>query len=126
MDNKCGSVLLMCLYIIGALAIIGSGFSLEMVNEKLSTQHNIQSVQAMYLAEAGLEKAVYDLRQDYMQSANWNDGVINGMTVNPASNLYYPLYSNVNFGPGQYTVQIENDISATDKIWVKSTGFSGQ
>lgn len=125
-NNKQGSVLLMCFYIISALAIIGSAFSLAMVSQRLSAQRNIRSVQALYLAEAGLEKAVYDLRQDYIHSSNWNDGAINGITVVPVPNQYYPLYANISFGPGEYTVQIMNDGAATDKIWVKSTGTLGQ
>jgi hypothetical protein len=126
MNNKRGSVLLMCFYFISALSIIGAAFSLVMVNEKLATQHDIQSVQALYLAQAGLAKAVYDLRQDYIQSSNWDDGLINGITVVPVAGQYYPLYSAVSLGPGNYSVQIMNDGTATDKIWVKSTGISGQ
>jgi len=125
MNNVRGSVLLMCLYVIGVLIMIGAAFSVLMVNERLSTQHYIQSVQALYLAEAGLEKAVYDLRQDYIQSSNWNDGIINGITVVPVPNQYYILYSNVSLGSGQYTVQIMNDAAAMDKVWVRSTGNSG-
>ena len=125
MKNNRGSVLLMCFYIIGALAMIGAAFGLVMVNERLSTQRNIQSVQAQYLAEAGLEKAVYDLRQDYIQSSNWADGIINGITVVPVADQYYPLYSNISLGAGMYTVEIKNEGVATDKIWVQSTGISG-
>jgi hypothetical protein len=125
-NNKRGSVLLMCFYIISALSIIGAAFGLVMVNERLSVQHSIQSVQALYLAQAGLEKAVYDLRRDYIQSSNWDDGVIDGITVTPVAGQYYPLYSSVSLGAGNYSVQIMNDGSAPDKIWVKSTGISGQ
>ena len=126
MNNKRGSALLMCFWVISVLTIIGAAFGVIMVNERLATQHNIQSVQALYLAEAGLEKAIYDLRQDYIQSSNWDDGNINGIVGVPNSEDYYSLYSNVTLGAGQYTVLIKNDGTATNKIWVQSTGFSGQ
>jgi len=123
MNNKRGSALLMCFWVISVLTIIGAAFGVIMVNERLATQHNIQSIQALYIAEAGLERAVYDLRQ----SSNWNSGNINGIIVSPVAGQFYPLYpTNINFGAGQYAVQIMNDGTATNKIWVKSKGVSGK
>ena len=125
-SDKRGSVLLMCFYIVAALAMIGAAFGLVMVNERLAVLHHTQSVQALYLADAGLQKAVYDLRQDYINSGNWNDGDINGIAVVPAPNQFYPLYNIVNLGAGTYSVELMNDGSAMNEVWVKSTGTIGQ
>ena len=125
-NNKRASILLMCFFVIISLTIIGAAFGILMVNESLSFRHNLQGVQAVYLAEAGLGKAIYDLRQDYLQSENWNDGNINGISVVPVADQFYVLYPSVSFGVGQYyTVGIMNDGSAKNKIWVKSTGTVG-
>jgi len=139
-NNKQGSILLMCFYVISSLSIVGAAFGLLMVNESLSARHSLQNVQAMYVAQAGLAKAVDDLSQYYqstaqiplfadqycMQNASWNvcnsGGVVSALTAN----IYYVLYSPVSLGTGKYTVQIMNDGVAVNKLWFKSTGMVGQ
>jgi len=79
----------------------------------------------LYLAEAGLEKTVYDLRQQYSVNASWNGSSINGTTVVPVTGQFYLLYSNVSFSGGTYTVQIMNGANVTDNMWVRSTGICG-
>jgi hypothetical protein len=125
MNKKRGSILLICLYVIGSLIIISAAFSVLMANEKLSSNHDLQSVSAMYLAEAGLEKAIYDLRQQYIISSNWNGNSINATAVVPVPGQFYPLYSSVNFGDGVYSVEIMNGTNVTNNMWVKSTGIYG-
>jgi hypothetical protein len=125
MKKERGSILLICLYVISSLIIIGAAFSVLMANEKLSSDHDLQNVNAMYLAEAGMEKAIYALRQQYLTSAAWNGNIINGTDVVPVAAQFYTLYPSVAFGGGAYSVEIKNGADPVNNIWVKSTGFCG-
>jgi hypothetical protein len=125
MNKERGSILLICIYIVSSLTIIGAAFSVLMANEKLSSDQNLQAVKAMYVAEAGLEKAIYDLRQQYIISSSWNSNIINGTAVVPVTGQFYTLYPSFNFGDGAYSVEIMNGTNATNNMWIKSTGTCG-
>ena len=104
LNNKRGSILLMCFCVIASLSIIAAAFGVLMVNESLSLRHNLQNVQASYLAQAGLQEAIGGLKS----------GNIDGISGS--------------LGAGQYAVEITNvnDGRAKYKIVVKSTGVVGQ
>ena len=123
MNNQRGAILLITFSVISSLLIIGAGFSFFMINERLASERYLRNTQAVFVAQAGLEKAIYDLRQDYKTTSSWADGNINGTVVVPRSGEFYELYSVVNFGCGKYTVEIKNDGSSVDRVWIKSTGI---
>lgn len=61
------------LLMISRLAFMSLG-----IQENSLVQREISKRQAFYLAEAGLERTLYDLRQDFERGTqNWADGEIN-------------------------------------------------
>lgn len=105
------------------------------------------STRAFYIAEGGLERAIYDLRQDFITDTtdpNWADGDINGIDVtqggtvtvpqnrddtktidDPAQPFYSLPYSSTSLDGGSYSVWLLDISGKTDEIWVKSTGTYG-
>ena len=124
MNKERGSILLICLYVISAFIIIGAAFSVLMANEKLSISHDLQAVNAMYLAEAGMEKTIYDLRQQYILNAIWNGNTINGTVVTPVTGQLYTLYTPVSLGGGAYSVEIMNGTNALNICGLIAQGFT--
>jgi len=104
---------------------------LEMAGqERISVQRKIKKTRAFYLAEAGIEKALVDLRQDFVNDPpdpNWADGDINAYGVGPGDE-FYSLYGDPSppLGGGTYDVELKNvkndGIWLKDEIWIKSTG----
>jgi len=66
------------------------------------------STKAFYIAEAGIEKTLYDLKKDYESDQDWDNG-INGYTS-----------SEVSFGEGTYTVTLSN--LSSNNVTIKSKG----
>jgi hypothetical protein len=92
------------------------------VNESKIAERQRIDTTAFYIAEAGLERGLYDLRQDFStNNPSWSDGNINGMAIGPNTASYYTVpYASTNFNGGSYTVQFKN--MASGDIWVKSVG----
>ncbi len=85
--NK-GSVLPLMIFIIALLSAVVMGM-LQINTEELQVmQNHIQAVEALALAEAGLEDALAQLRTD----SSWNAG-----------------FSNKSFTTGHYTVSVNGD-----------------
>jgi len=119
------------------LMISGLAFMSLGIQENSLVQREISKRQAFYLAEAGLERALYDLRQDFEEGTqNWADGEINEVEVdskvdeNGFSSL---LYDETSLGSGSYSVVVKNirieleeteeiDEFIKDEIWVKVRG----
>lgn len=120
-----GSVLLTVYLVITVLLLLGAAFLVVTSNESRASEIQIKTTQAFYIAEAGIERAIYDLRQDFVtdtSSPSWSDGDINGMTIGPdTSNFYGIPYSSTSLNGGSYTVSLKN-VSGQDDIWIKSTG----
>lgn len=99
MKKNNGAVILMLTYIVIALLlVIAAVFVARAVNENNFVLRYRESKEAFNLAEAGIDRAITELRQDY----NWA-GV-----------------SAVNLGRGQYSVNIT---SVDDKRQILSSGF---
>lgn len=99
-DRK-GSVLLMCYIVIISFTILGGAFLLRSVGEKNIAQKEKEQSQAFYLAQAGVMRAIYQLRKDY----NWS-GTTTGQ--------------NVNLILGEYRVSVE---AAGEKRRIVADGF---
>lgn len=125
LQDKQGSILLMSMYVMGSLVIVGSAFGVLIINDRLSAQHQRQAIQAIYLAEAGIEQAVYNLKQDFGTSGSWRDGHINADVFTPDVNNFQNVNVLVDLGVGKYTIAYKSDGVNADKIWVKSTGLVG-
>jgi len=105
--------------------ILGSAFLALSVNEGRASEAQRKITQAFHVAEAGIERAFYDLRQDYItdsSSPDWADGDINGMSIGPDTGNFYSIpYSATSLNNGSYAVSLRN-VSGADDIWVRSTG----
>ena len=101
LGSRKAAVLLVCFIVIIVLAILGSAFLLRTVGEKNIVQKAKEHIQAFYLAQAGVMRALSELRQDY----SW-PGTTSGQDVD----LVY----------GEYRVSVEE---ANTKRKVIASGF---
>lgn len=125
LNNESGSVLVVSYFVITILLGIGAAFLLISVNEIRTAERQRMEVMALHIAEAGIERALYDLKEDYendSSSPSWNDGTINTYALTADTSNYYSIpYTGTTFNGGSYSVQLKNT-SETNEIWVRSTG----
>gem|GEM_PF-2328549 len=99
--EKRGVALLMAIGILGLLSIIGISFAINMMMARNEAANYVNAVKARYIAEAGINKAVADIRNRVLTStyADLKSYVYN-----------YVLSSgmNVAFGEGTYTLRISS------------------
>ncbi len=126
--DKRGSLFVASYLIIIVLIILGAAFVIISVTEGKVSERQKRMAQAMYIAEAGVERAVYDLRMDFitdLSSPSWSDGDIHGFAIGPDTNNFYTIpYAGTSLNGGSYAVQLKND-SSSQAIWVRSTGTQG-
>ena len=67
--NKQGSLFVTSYLVIVVLIILGAAFVMISATEGKVAERQKKVTQAFYLAEAGLERAIYDLRQDFITAA---------------------------------------------------------
>ncbi|MFC1594220.1 hypothetical protein ACFL38_02720 [Candidatus Omnitrophota bacterium] len=129
-ENTKASALLTVFLVIIICAILGSVFLLMSVNEsKIATQQRVAAT-ALHIAEAGIEQALDDLRQDFDSASPGWDADINGIDVSavwdPTGTTYYELYPLAAFNDGTYHAQLRNVVGTNEAIWVRSDGtFQG-
>ncbi len=120
------------------LMISGLAFMSLGIQENSLVQREISKRQVFYLAEAGLERALYDLRQDFEEGTqNWADGEINEIEIDSQvdeDGFSSLLYEETFLGSGSYAVTVKNirielegidegaDEFIKDEIWVKVRG----
>ena len=121
--NKRGSLLIMTYYVISSLVVIGAAFVVLTVNDQRTSNRHQINIQAVNLAESGLEQALYQLKLDYNNSHSFQDGDINGISAGPDSNNYIELIPATNLGIGSYQVDIKNVGGSNREIWVKASGI---
>lgn len=138
-QNNRGSVLLMTYLVITVLLFLGAAFTVMSSGERQASEIQRKVTQAFYISEAGIERAVYNLREDFVNAVDpdnpsWADEIINGWTVDSSdtdADGYYPFpdvsdvanagYATTDLGEGSYSVSLQNG-AETDEIWVRSTG----
>jgi hypothetical protein len=86
--NRRGAVLIICFMVILVLSILAGAFLTRSISERSVASKYFDSTQAIWLAEAGVNKAIYQLRDNY-----------NNLTAIPATT----------FGPGQYSATITSN-----------------
>src|SRR3989338_3345240 len=127
--NKKGSMLVLAYLIIIVLIILGAAFMVASFNEGLFVERQRRALLAFYIAESGIEQALYDLRQDFINDQTnpaWDDGDINGYAISPNTASFYTIpYASTSLNGGSYTVQLENIAGSGRNIWIKSTGTFG-
>lgn len=122
--NKKGIALIIVYLLIVVLTILGSALVSQNISEIRIAQRERDAVRAFHIAEAGLEQAFFDLKQDFISDASWRDSNINGYAVGPDYSDFYSFYGAgaISFGNGSYIVELKNVSGKDDEIWVKSTG----
>ncbi len=129
LQNNRGSLLIISYMIILMLVAFGSASVILSIGDSRVAERNRRTAQAFHIAEAGIERAIYDLRQDFLNdiaSPSWSDGTINTFTIGPDTSSFYPIpYSSTTLNGGSYTVTLKNVSGANDAIWVHSTGTVG-
>lgn len=124
---KRGIILITSYFVIAVLLILAIAFFSQTYTEaKLAQRHKI-STQALCIAEAGIERALYDLRKDFENDStpSWSDGDINGIVCGPDYDAFYSLpytAASTNLGEGSYAVWLKNINGYTNHIRVRSTG----
>jgi len=103
---------------------MGATFLMLSTNESRTSERQRLSAVAFHVAEAGVERALYDLTVDFNAASNatcWMDGVINSYSIGPDTTDYYEIpYSSTSLNGGSYTVKLLN-VTGGD-IWIQSTG----
>lgn len=125
LHNNRGSMLLISYFVVLVFLGLGAAFLTLTTNEAKVSERQKIAATAFHIAEAGLERALYDLRQDFVNASgtpSWADGDINGYAIGPdTSNFYAVPYASTTFNGGSYTVEFKND-SGADALWGRSTG----
>ncbi|MBA7522729.1 hypothetical protein ES705_14849 [subsurface metagenome] len=127
LSNQKGMALLTTLIFVFILITFGVSLLIMTSNDtKLSTLQR-DSTKAFYIAEAGVERTLYNLKKDFESSEDWNDGDINGysLTDEDANGFQKIEYDgeddyDVSFGDGTYTVALK--INSSDYVTIKSKG----
>ncbi|MCG2791746.1 MAG: pilus assembly PilX N-terminal domain-containing protein [Actinomycetia bacterium] len=123
--NQKGMALLTTLIFVFILITFGVSLLIMTSNDtKLSTLQR-DSTKAFYIAEAGVERTLYNLKKDFESSEDWSDGDINGYTLSDQENEFWKINYNspgyeVSFGDGTYTVSLK--INDSNNVTIKSKG----
>ncbi|MBI5024366.1 MAG: hypothetical protein HZC18_05115 [Candidatus Omnitrophica bacterium] len=129
MRNNKGSLLIISYLVIFVLLALGAAFIAMSVNESRIAERQRRTTLTLHIAEAGIERALYDLRQDFINDASspsWADGNINGLAVGPNTASFYNTgYGSTSLNGGSYAVQLKNVSGISDAIWIRSTGTLG-
>src|SRR3989338_6064579 len=124
LDDNRGSLLILSYLVIFALLALGAAFIAMSVNENRIAERQRRTTLTLHIAEAGIERALYDLRQDFVNDASspsWADGDINGMALGPNTASFYTITygaGSTSLNGGSYAVQLKNVTSIGDAIWV--------
>lgn len=97
--NKRGVVLIICYIVIAVLITLGAAFFTRSISERNVAGKYFDSTQAFWLAEAGVNKAIFQLRSNY-----------DNLSAIPATSL----------GPGEYSATIT---SSGNNRTVSASGF---
>jgi type II secretory pathway component PulK len=101
-SEKKGSVLIMSVFVIALLSALVIGILQINMSEIRLTQHRVYASQALAVAEAGLNDAMSELRNDSTWTAGFQDKVLSGEE---------------RFGGGEYTVDgNSNSITVTATV----------
>ncbi len=114
--------------IVMVFIMIGAALYMFTLSEVRAAERERNESRALALAEAGLERAICELRLDLVNDpdfGSWTDGMINGIscTVTPDSYTMLALTGN-SLGAGTYAVEIKSETGRDGEIWIRVTGNS--
>ena len=124
LKNKKGSALLVAFLLIVVLVIVGSVSILMTVSELRTAERQFLANNAFHIAEAGIERVLYDMRMDYENDStpSWQDNDINGVTFDLSTTVTTFLTST--FSDGSYVVTLHEGDSS-EHAWIRSTATVG-
>ncbi|HAK97273.1 MAG TPA: hypothetical protein DCM87_20365 [Planctomycetes bacterium] len=112
--------------IVMVFIMIGAALYMFTVSEVRAAERERDASRALALAEAGLERAICDLRLDLVNDpdfGSWTDGAINGIPCVVTADSYTMLpYTGNSLGPGTYAVELKSEAGRTGEIWIRVTG----
>lgn len=128
LTNEKGSMLPLALVFLVVFTLMGYGLINLGAVDAIEVLQVDRSAQAFWLAEAGLARAMYHLRMDFVNGGlDWSDGSINGISYTPNFTDFTDFdfsgetASGSSLGNGSYQVQLQN--IAAREIWIRSTGI---
>lgn len=125
-----GQVLIIAFLTMGILLILGSYFLVFVTTESKISQSQAVGVKTYYLAEAGVNEAIWKLKNDDTTSDGdpaWAlDFIDPAKNPEPGGGYWSATFSKSNVLGGSYTVTIQNTGQAKGKITATATiSFSG-
>lgn len=128
--NQKGMALLTTLIFVFILVTFAVALLIMTSNDTILSALQRDSTKAFYIAEAGIERTLYNLKEDFKSSKDWSDGDINGYTLSDQENGFRKINYNkdpanppeydVEFGEGTYTVSLK--INSYNNVTIKSKG----
>lgn len=143
-QNNRGSVLLVTYLLTTTLLLLGAAFLVMGATEAKRTEIQHKSDLAFYIAEAGIERTIYDLKQEFETGdKDWSNGITISGDANspygPNTGAFYDIYVDgggdpeVTYPSGSYSythafsptndnhykVKLRN---VAGDIWIRSTG----
>ncbi|MHC2994426.1 MAG: pilus assembly PilX N-terminal domain-containing protein [Candidatus Atribacteria bacterium] len=126
--NQKGMALLTTLIFVFILVTLAVVLLTMTINDTKLSALQRDSTKAFYIAEAGIERTLYNLKKDFESSEDWNDDdggikIINGYTLENTSGfqrIEYIAGYDVTFGEGTYTVSLK--INSSNYVTIKSKG----
>ena len=126
--NKKGMVMLIVSYgIVAVLLVLGVAFLSRSLSEQRISQSQKDYIQAIAIAEAGLDRMFYNLKQDFETDPDpsWRDGSIyfegTYVTFGPSYGSFTVFIDWTSFSDGEYRVELMNVAGKDDEVWVRST-----
>jgi hypothetical protein len=119
--NQRGIALMTVIVFLSVMSLTWLSFSFISTYESDVLQKQVASERASYVAEAGIQQALYFLSQDWNWQ-NWvdNKGGNGGTRITDGTLIYYQWSGNLGDSYQTYTVQIRNDGKIQSKIRVGS------
>lgn len=126
--NNKGMVMLIVSYaIVAVLLIFGVVFFSRSLSEHRVAQRQKDYIQTIAIAEAGIDRTFYNLKQEFATVANpsWSNGSIyfegSELGWGPHYDDFAVFIDWTDFGNGQYKVELKNVAGKGDELWVRST-----
>lgn len=112
MNNSSGVVLIITLWILLILSTIALGFAFEMHLESRLARYQLDSHTASYLAQAGINRAMVELKNDLILDRKARPQIIDTLGENWANNENTDeYYTDIELGDGKYSVLVMDEYS---------------
>ena len=127
--NERGNILILTYLVIAVLLGFGAALSILSVSEARFVEKQRRTLIAFNNAEAGIARAMYDLRQDFVNASgvpSFSDGDINGYAIGPSTSSFYSIpYASTSINGGNYAVSLKNVSGFNEAVIIRSVGTFG-